>query len=322
MLKWTCLFYVRESILEIFNKKSLTAEEQIELLISRGLKVTDKQSAVDTIKRIGYYHLSSYMRIYQTGEQHHFLQDISFKDIYNLYQFDQELRHITFKAIEKIEIAYRVAISNVMCKKLGSHWFEYPKAFKDESCIEKCKEIITKEIKKKDDEYAETFISNYYNKYSHPELPPFWMSVETFTIGSLNKLFQLINPNYKTDIIRYFNITEDAKFIRFSNWLYALSVVRNICAHHSRLFNRIFRIAPTRHIKIVELRNSNNNTFYYIALVINYYLTTMSNDISFEHDLRLLFDKYGDTCKTKMGFPTDWTNFTITRIPKKQTIKV
>lgn len=322
MLKWTCLFYVRESILEIFNKKSLTAEEQIELLISRGLKVTDKQSAVDTIKRIGYYHLSSYMRIYQTGEQHHFLQDISFKDIYNLYQFDQELRHITFKAIEKIEIAYRVAISNVMCKKLGSHWFECPKAFKDESCIEKCKEIITKEIKKKDDEYAETFISNYYNKYSHPELPPFWMSVETFTIGNLNRIYQLLSWQNKREIISYLNFNEDIKVISSSNWLFSLSVIRNICAHHSRLFNRVFRIAPTAPEKIEEFQLNANNKYFCIAMVINYYLTTMSNDISFEHDLRLLFDKYGDTCKTKMGFPTDWTNFTITRIPKKQTIKV
>ena len=78
------------------------------------------------------------------------------------------------KAIEKIEIAYRVAISNVMCKKYGSHWFTNKETFKTKinsetdqeiDYVQICKEIINKEIKKKDDEYAETFIANYYKKY-------------------------------------------------------------------------------------------------------------------------------------------------------------
>jgi len=308
--------------LENFNKESLTVEEQLNLLISRNLKVDDFDSAVAILKRVGYYHLSSYMRLFQKDEKHTFYDGVEFANLVNLYNFDSELRHITFKAIEKIEIAYRVAISNIMCKRYGSHWFTKKESFKtqidpktnqDFDYVQICKDIINKEIRKKDDEYAETFIANYYSKYSEPELPPFWMVVETFTIGSLNKLYQNINPKDKKEIVEYLGFTSDAKFIRFSNWLFALSVIRNICAHHSRLFNRIFRISPSKHDKIEEFKGADNNRFYYIAMIINYYLITMAQDNSYENDLQILFNRYKSVDKTKMGFPKDWKNFCIAR---------
>lgn len=306
--------------MENFNKESLTVEEQLNLLISRNLKVDDFDSAVAILKRVGYYHLSSYMRLFQKDEKHTFYDGVEFANLVNLYNFDSELRHITFKAIEKIEIAYRVAISNIMCKKYGSHWFTKKESFKtqidpktnqDNDYVQICKDIINKEIRKKDNEYAETFIANYYSKYSEPELPPFWMVVETFTIGSLNKLYQNINPKDKKEIVEYLGFTSDAKFIRFSNWLFALSVIRNICAHHSRLFNRIFRISPSKHDKIEEFKGADNNRFYYIAMIINYYLITMAQDNSYENDLQILFNRYKSVDKTKMGFPKDWTVFNI-----------
>ena len=308
-----------------FEKESLTVEEQLNLLIKRNLKVNDFDSAVKILKRVGYYHLSSYMRLFQKGEEHTFENGVEFADLINLFNFDSELRHITFKAIEKIEIAYRVAISNIMCKKYGSHWFENKQTFKTQKdlqtnkeidYVEICKSIILKEIRKKDDEYAETFIANYYKKYETPALPPFWMVVETFTIGSLNKLYQNINPKDRREIVKYLGFQSDVKFVGFSNWLYALSVIRNICAHHSRLFNRIFRISPSKHEKIVEFSGVENNRFYYIAMIINYYLITIAQDNSYESDLQILFGKYRNIDKTKMGFPSDWTHFSITFMDK------
>ena len=94
--------------MENFNKESLTVEEQLNLLISRNLKVDDFDSAVAILKRVGYYHLSSYMRLFQKDEKHTFHDGVEFTNLVNLYNFDSELRHITFKAIEKIEIAYKV----------------------------------------------------------------------------------------------------------------------------------------------------------------------------------------------------------------------
>lgn len=314
-------FLLEENRLDKFEKEALTAEEQLNLLIGRNLVVQDYNGAVEILKRIGYYHLSSYMRIFQFGQEHMFIDNIEFTKLIDLYNFDKQLRHIAFNAIEKIEIAYRAAVSNVMCKKYGSHWFMKKEAFKTKidpetgqeiDFVEKSKEIILKEIRKKDDEYAETFIANYYNKYEEPELPPFWMAVETFTIGSLNKLFQTINSQDRREIIAYLGFANDSKFIAFSNWLFALSVIRNICAHHSRLFNRTFRISPSKHTKIEEFIIADNNKFYYIAMIVNYYLRTMLQDETFENDLKSLFSCYSEINKAKLGFPENWSGFSLT----------
>ena len=89
----------RGTSLEKFEKESLTAEEQLNLLIKRNLKVDNFKSAVDILKRIGYYNLSSYMRLFQEGENHIFKDNVEFADLINLFNFDSELIHITFNSI-------------------------------------------------------------------------------------------------------------------------------------------------------------------------------------------------------------------------------
>lgn len=106
-----------------FDKKALTAEEQLELLIDRGLIVEDKSSAINILKRISYYRLSAYMRNFQCNFCHEFVKGTTFKDVLDLYEFDKKLRIICFEAVQKIEIAYRAAISNILSKEYGSHWF-------------------------------------------------------------------------------------------------------------------------------------------------------------------------------------------------------
>lgn len=314
--------------MEVFDKKSLTAEEQVELLIERGLVVNNKELAVNIIKRNGYYHLSSYMRVFQTGDEHLFIPETSFSQVISLYNFDKELRHITFNAIEKIEIAYRTAISNVMCKTFNSHWFFDDSAYSsktiinDEGEIETQKEQVLKVIeheikkkKKKENEYAETFIGKYYQKYSSPSFPPFWMVAETFSIGALHRVYYSLADIYKRQVISYLGFKEDATFIAlYSNWLQPICLVRNICAHHSRLFNRIFKIKAKQHKKIKEFVNVSNNSFYYVSMIINYFLKTFSGDNSFEEEILRLFNEYPDVNKTLLGFPENWNAFSITRI--------
>lgn len=275
------------------------------------------------------------MRNFQINERHEFIKNTTYKDIINLYNFDKELRHLTFSAIEKIETAYRAAISNVMCKLENSHWFYNEKYFINNDEQKEILDLISREIKKKKKDketnseknnyimYAETFIAKYYDKYDSPDLPPFWMILETFSLGSLNRLYYSLKNEYKREITTYLGFTLDSTFVAlYANWLQPLCMVRNFCAHHSRLFNRSFKIKTKQHKKISEFLDQPNNCYYYISMVINYYLKTISNDCSYENDIINLFKKYPNIDKTKLGFPESWTNYRITRIQKnkKQTI--
>ncbi len=307
-----------------FNKVALTAEEQLNLLINRGLIVEDKASAVDILKRIGYYRLSAYMRNFQRGINHEFVFGTNFKDVIDLYNFDEELRLISFNAVRKIEIAYRAAISNVMSKKYGSHWFYDAGAFKNSNYVKQCENLIKSEIINKKGVYAATFIAKYYQKYNSPDLPPFWMSAETFTLGAIAIIYQMISSQNQREITEYLGFDIDKKIVSQSNWLYALTVIRNTAAHNARLFNKVFRIKPTINKNIKELQvnsSSTSSSYYYLAMIMNYYLKTISNDITFEDDLIRLFAKYPNIDKTKMGFPANWQKFTITKVNKHKVKK-
>lgn len=295
-----------------FDKKALSVEEQLELLVVRGLRVQDKTSALAVLKKIGYYRLSSYMRLFQQGDEHVFLSGTEFKDILDIYRFDESLRAICFEAISKIEIAYRSAICNTMCEKYDSHWFLNPSVYSKPDALSQAKSLIETEIKKRGNDYAETFISKYYEKYNTPEFPPFWMCAETFTIGSLNKLYQMIRLEDKVKIVEALGFQEDQKLMSTCNWLFVFCITRNICAHHSRLFNRIFRIEPTSRKKIAEL-NGKNNRFYRVLQVISYCHRSILIDSDFESKISALLASYPNINKQMLGFPKDWTHFTFTR---------
>gem|GEM_PF-5733808 len=85
--------------------------------------------------------------------------------------------------------------------------------------------------------------------------------------------------------------------------------VRNISAHHSRLWNNDYLIKPRVQdviFKNVFLLEKNNNTnevssnYYNTALIINYLLKCINKNFSWFDDLKKLFDDFSEVDKTKM----------------------
>ena len=100
--------------MEVFNKPPLTYEKQVELLLSRGLIVTDRKRAERHLANISYYRLSAYMLPYKKKENgiiiDTFKEGTTWDDIYDLYVFDRKLRLLVFDAIERLEVAIRTQI--------------------------------------------------------------------------------------------------------------------------------------------------------------------------------------------------------------------
>ncbi len=123
------------SDLQAYNKPPLTIEEQIELLIERGLSVPDKERAVHYLRYISYYRLSIYARFFQYSgsTEHQFRSGTSFDDILTLYTFDRELRLLVIDAIERIEVALRGTISYEFSIVAGANWYANSDLFKETS---------------------------------------------------------------------------------------------------------------------------------------------------------------------------------------------
>ena len=279
-----------------YKKPALCVEEQIKLLKSRGLIINNEKFAEDILSNITYYRLSAYMKFFQNNDS--FKSGITFEDIMCLYNFDKELKSLIFESIRLIEISLRTKICLHMCTKYGSHWFYDVNCYKTEDDYKKTLDILENEIGLKKD----TFIKYYYKKYSEPNLPPFWMLSEVLSMGDLSKILNGINFKDVKEIAA--SITQNYYIAPvLTNWVHVLATVRNICAHHSRLWNRQLKIKFAEPQKIPEWKTKKvpNDKVYGLCFVLSTLLDNHPYN-EFNQHLQELFNKYDKIDYSKMGF--------------------
>lgn len=290
-----------------FDKPPLTVKQQIDLLTSRGLNIPDRQMAENYLCFIGYYRLSAYFIPFQTGgdvrSREFFKPGATFDRVLDLYIFDRKLRLLVMDAIEKIEVAIKSAISNIICIKYGSHWFMQPELFICDKFHQKFISEVKKDINFDRPKKQEKFIQHYYERYDDPALPPSWMILEVMTLGSISKLYSFLIPELQKQIARLFGI--DASILK--SWLYSMTYLRNLCAHHSRIWNRSFTIKPTI-LKKAKSYVPHNDRFFAQSFTLIKLLRTISQNTHWEDRLAALFTEYPKVDRAIMGFPENWTS--------------
>lgn len=310
--------------MEVFNKPPLTYEKQVELLLSRGLIVTDRKRAERHLANISYYRLSAYMLPYKKKENgiiiDAFKEGTTWDDIYDLYVFDRKLRLLVFDAIERLEVAIRTQIIYQLSHKYGSHWQDNAHIFipprevtlRDgrKITIDVYREIQSHIKEQLHSNRAEVFIQHYHNKYDTPENPPSWMSVEIMYFNHLSKICTgLKNRADIVGIASYFALPPKT----FCSWLHTMNYVRNICAHHSRLWNRDLNIVPEklsfskRLVWINTPDTAKRSKNYYFFCMINYMLQVANPTSQFKTKLKELLEEYKNVISLdSMGFPQGW----------------
>jgi len=312
-----------------FQKPALTIPALLEKWRVRGLEIPDLVEAEHYLRFIGYYRLSAYALPLQvkaaasgTPIDKPFKAGTSFTDILNLYRFDRELRLLFMDAIERIEVAVRSCIVNEMSLCHGPHWFMDPAHFNPSAPRFKHHHLldrIDKELKIGNGAktpakpHHEVFINHYYNTYTDPYLPPAWMIAETLTLGTWSLIFENLRVTAERKAISS-PLKTDEQVLR--NWLHALAYLRNLCAHHSRLWNRQFVIKPvvaTRHAKFLK----SNDRCYAMAVVVEDLLRTIAPDTSWAIRLNGLLANHPFADPAAMGFPPGWMSEPFWNIPPK-----
>jgi abortive infection bacteriophage resistance protein len=297
---------------QVYCKPALTLDEQIDLLTARGLTVSDRDKARHYLRYIGYYRLSGYFLTFQqhgNGVQPHtFMEGITLKDVLDSYIFDRELRLLVMDAIERIEVAFRACISNTMSENHGPHWFMDPAhfvpRFKHTDLLEKIKrETYHASVSTpRNHPRREAFIHHYYQTYCHPELPPSWMVVEVMSLGTLSSIYaSLASRDMQKEICKPFGINH----LVMESWLHTLTYLRNLCAHHARLWNRQFSIKPTI-MKAYQKQLGRNYTFYAQSAMLYILMYIIADGSKWQRRLAELLEKHPNVNIRAMGFPTDW----------------
>ncbi len=297
---------------KIYDKIPLSFQEQIVLLKSRNLVINDEAKALSYLHEISYYRLSAYFLPYQKVKDK-FEYNISFEQIIKTYSFDRELRLLVFDCIERIEVAIRTQfIYQMALQHNDSHWQDNQSHFitpfynKIGNLVNPYADFQTIISKAKTARTPETFIKHYITNYNKPANPPSWMCFELLTIGELSHIYRGLKNNAdKKRIADFFELHPTV----FTSWLHTLTYVRNICAHHSRLWNRDLAIVPEKLLK--PKRNwigkpfENNKRVFYFLCTLRYILMRANPGNSMQQKTENLFNKYPTVPIKFLGIPSD-----------------
>lgn len=291
-----------------YEKKAINISKQIKLLQDRGLKIHDQDKASHYLGNISYYRLRAYTYPFQDNEDpnHPFVEEVSFNEILSLYVFDRQLRVLIFNAIEKIEIAFRTQIIHRYALEFGPFWHLETKLYNNSRFFAQHIASPEKEIGRS----KETFIKHYKANYTEPDTPPAWMALEVSSLGLLSKIFYNLRRDKgpKDDVVKYFGL-KDVDTVE--NWLHCFSLLRNLCAHHSRVWNRrMTKMRMPRKTLHPFLKNKKVLPYkvYTYLSAINYILNIISPGHNFKKNVLALMANCPLAQEKEMGFPEKWEN--------------
>ncbi len=300
-----------------YTKPALSYADQLQQLKKRGLIIENDSKALHLLENVSYYRLSGYWysMLAEPKTSHNFKLGSTFNNAFGLYCFDKELRKLILGELEKIEIAIRAKMIYVLSQSHGPFWYTNPALFSNKIKHGKTISKIGQEYNRSD----EKFIADFKNKYNDP-LPPSWMMLETISFGSLSKLYQnLAGTRERRDIAHYFGLNDRT----FESWLHSIVYVRNVCAHHSRLWSRVMSITPAipstprfnflKHTIIHHPTSGlpNNNRTYYLLSMLLYLLNIIHPKHTFKNKLFRLLKANPIVEVTVLGFPTNWETETL-----------
>jgi abortive infection bacteriophage resistance protein len=280
------------NLVQQYNKAPCSTVDLLTHIKSKNLHVPDDNIALRALNTIGYYRLLIYMRPLQDTHKK-FILGTNFDQILNLYTFDRHLRLLCLNAIEKIEVALRAAIINKLSVVHGAHFYTESRHYSNLSSF---KEFMGAAQKAK---YLA--IDHYYKNYNTPSLPPIWAISEAITFGTLSRFYSNLHIKNQKLVAAGFGFNYETLI----SWFRSLNGIRNVCAHHNRLWNSAIFVDQPSSKKELKAEIQNSTTFYARAVVIWGLLKKIDPNSTWHTELKSLINTHQINAQA-MGFPTGW----------------
>lgn len=290
-----------------FGKPATTHVQQVALLQQRGMVVNDPAAVEFYLRHLNYYRLGAYWLPFEVDHPSHvFRPGTHFEDVLNLYVFDRELRLLVLDAIERVEVSVRSQWAYQMAHRHGPHsHLDVALAFKARhwrSNLDK----LSEEVNRSD----EVFIKHLKTHYSEA-LPPTWAVCEVMSLGLLSRWYNNLKPMpTRRAIAATYGVDEKL----LESWLRHLSLVRNTCAHHGRLWNREFTITPllprNKPGGMAVQCQAGSRKLYNTLVILLYCMDVIAPQHHWRARLRGLVDQHAIPLSA-MDFPVDWERLPI-----------
>lgn len=289
-------------------------EEQADLLIDERGLVADRDELIERLSDVGYYRLSGYWYIFKRRDPDNgarvdrFIEGTTLEHIWRLYTFDRQFRLVVMDAIERVEVFFRTNLAYELARDTGAFGYLEPRnlpRFKQrdyDKFLSRCRDEF--------DRSREPFALHFREVYGDAhDLPPYWILVNLMDFGTMSSLYRGAPPNIRGRLAGSLGISTRV----LDSWLLTLNTVRNICAHHGRLWNRGVGTRPliprrendARWHEPFEVRS---DRMFGVLTILSYLLERIAPTTSWRKRLFDLMDHFeiGPSDRRRMGFDDGW----------------
>ena len=286
------------------GKDFKTIDEQIEILKSRGLTITDEETAKGFLLRNNYYRVSGYSLTLRSHDV--FSESATFQNIVDIYCFDHELRHILLRYLEVIEVTVKSIYAHEFTMRHGPTGHLDVSHFTNAS---KHQEIIDKATRQKEARLPHEAYLKHFVEDLHQDIP-LWAYVDLLTISDISFLYKISEPDVQNAVASSMGINPRGAEL-LQRFMHSMTIIRNLCAHGSRLFNRLFEQRPRlskqeRKLLMKTKDGAMDNAHLFGFILIMKRLLKPEEFLSLKTELVALSNKYPFVNMRYYGFPANW----------------
>jgi abortive infection bacteriophage resistance protein len=304
-------FYYGEMVMK-YTKPPLTIDQQVHLLQSRGME-GDPSRIARRLKVVNYYRLSGYWYPFRNPDES-FYPGTHIDEIWSRYMFDRKMRLLVMDAIERIEVAVRTQLAYHQAMAFGPFGY-MERADAIPTKVKPTRSELLDWIQKDLARSREPFIAHFNKKYGADHaFPPIWVATEVLPFGTVVALYRRSPKWIQKDIALEFG----APSIALQSWLLALNTIRNYCAHHSRLYNRVFTLRP----EIPPIHSVpdwhtpyviSNDRLFGILSICRYLMQRIAPNSQWAQRVVNLIDAHPNIPLEVMGMPQNWKEHSLWR---------
>lgn len=293
------------------------------------MTIADQDFAGRWLSHVGYYRLSGYWYPYRTRNPagqvtDYFLPGTTFNDITALYEFDRHLKNRMLSAIERIEVAMRSRVGYSLGRHGAMAYLSHTPF--DSSFLASGQHLdwlstVTKRANRA--KRRDPFIGHHFANYQGQI--PIWVLTEVLDFADISKVYKGMNSTDRDDIARDLGVRQVYRRNSprpgeiLANFLEHITVVRNICAHHSRLWNRILTPVGTSRLAAMDsfqgLAKDQDQSVFASLCIAGHLLQAISPGSTWVPSVAELvttrFTPIAMRSEREMGFPTGWQSLPL-----------
>ena len=219
-----------------YDKPALSLAEQKLLLSSRGLKINSERLLEKLLRDYGYARLDAYCDAFVNRDSRNFRKSTSLSQINQVIVLDEQLRNLLFPYLLRIEQSIRARFIEVLAQHKGAMAYMENDLFHDQALHEKLVANASECWLRSSDIKTIAF----RKQYDETKMPPIWYLAQTLPLGSLSKWIGNLQAPVHHELMEALHLPTHRLFAK--SGLQGLTVLRNFCAHGSRIWNCVFPV--------------------------------------------------------------------------------